>query len=79
MASVTINLPRIGYPLAGIRPTFKRLDALMELAKESLCIKRKELERFTDGGLYPYTTFYLRDVKTRPALTGTTIFPPSAW
>ena len=23
------------------------------------------VERFTDGGLYPYTTFYLRDVKAR--------------
>jgi ribonucleoside-triphosphate reductase len=33
------------------------------LAKESLVIKRKELERFTEGGLYPYTTFYLRQVK----------------
>ena len=65
---VTINLPRLGYLAKDEADFFKRLDALMELAKESLCIKRKELERFTDGGLYPYTTFYLRDVKAR---TGT--------
>ena len=62
---VTINLPRIGY-LAGTEAEFiERLTALVHLAKESLSIKRKELERFTEGGLYPYTTFYLRDVKAR--------------
>jgi ribonucleoside-triphosphate reductase len=37
----------------------------MNLARDSLVINRKELERFTNGGLYPYTTFYLRDVKAR--------------
>jgi ribonucleoside-triphosphate reductase len=38
----------------------------VHIAKESLTIKRKELESFTEGGLYPsYTTFYLRDVKAR--------------
>jgi len=62
---VTINLPRLGYQAQDEQDFLNRLDALMELAKESLCIKRKELERFTDGGLYPYTTFYLRDVKAR--------------
>ncbi len=62
---VTINLPRLGYQAKDERDFLSRLDKLMELAKESLNIKRKELERFTDGGLYPYTTFYLRDVKAR--------------
>jgi len=33
------------------------------LAKESLSIKRKVLERFTDKGLYPYSRFYLRKIK----------------
>lgn len=65
---VTINMPRIGFLAKDEDEFFKKLDARMELAKESLSIKRKELERFTDGGLYPYTTFYLRDVKAR---TGT--------
>jgi ribonucleoside-triphosphate reductase len=37
----------------------------MELAKESLEIKRKTLERYTDLGLYPYSKFYLRSVKKR--------------
>ena len=62
---VTINLPRIGYMAATEPEFFTRLTELVHLAKESLTIKRKELERFTDGGLYPYTTFYLRDVKAR--------------
>jgi ribonucleoside-triphosphate reductase len=62
---VTINLPRIGLAADGEEDFFRRLDVLSGLAKESLGIKRKELERFTEGGLYPYTTFYLRDVKAR--------------
>ncbi|MDR3358434.1 MAG: ribonucleoside triphosphate reductase [Desulfovibrio sp.] len=62
---VTLNLPRLGYLAKDEQDFFMRLDRLMELARESLVIKRKELERFTDGGLYPYTVFYLRDVKAR--------------
>jgi len=60
---VTLNLPRLGHLAAGEDEFLARLDDLIDLAKESLVIKRKELERFTDGGLYPYTTFYLRQVK----------------
>lgn len=60
---VTINLPRLGYLSKNEEEFMSRLDALIELAKESLVIKRKELERFTEGGLYPYTNFYLRSVK----------------
>ncbi len=62
---VTINLPRLGRLAENREDFFRRLDAIMDLAKESLGIKRKELERFTNGGLYPYTTFYLRDIKAR--------------
>ncbi|MDY0162585.1 ribonucleoside triphosphate reductase [Desulfobotulus sp.] len=62
---VTINLPRIGY-LADTEEEFKTLlDNVMDLAKESLQIKRKVLERFTDGCLYPYSKFYLRHIKER--------------
>jgi anaerobic ribonucleoside-triphosphate reductase len=62
---VTINLARIGY-LSKDKEEFKqRLSHLMDLAKESLEIKRKILERFTDDGLYPYSKFYLSDVKAR--------------
>ncbi|MBS7659469.1 MAG: ribonucleoside triphosphate reductase [Candidatus Bathyarchaeia archaeon] len=60
---VTINLPRIGYLSKNEDEFFERLEALMELAKDSLEIKRKVLERFTEKGLYPYSKRYLRGVK----------------
>jgi len=62
---VTINMPRLGYRCTGQEDFFSRLETLMVLAKESLIIKRKVLERFTEGNLYPYTKHYLRKVKER--------------
>jgi ribonucleoside-triphosphate reductase len=60
---VTLNLPRIGYLAKDEDEFFGRLDALMEIAKTSLEIKRKGLENFTENGLYPYSRRYLRNVK----------------
>jgi len=62
---VTINMPRLGLLSADEADFLGRLDRLMELARTSLETKRKALERFTDIGLYPYTRFYLREVKAR--------------
>jgi ribonucleoside-triphosphate reductase (formate) len=62
---VTINLPRLGYESKSEAEFFQRLDKLMELAKESLEVKRKVIENLTDKGLYPYFKFYLRHVKKR--------------
>ncbi len=62
---VTLNLPRIGYLSDTEEEFFARLGRLMGMAKDSLEIKRKILERFTDGDLYPYTKYYLRHVKNR--------------
>ncbi|MBO4316714.1 MAG: ribonucleoside triphosphate reductase, partial [Mailhella sp.] len=62
---VTINLPRIAYRSDTEEEFLERLTKLMDIAKMSLEIKRKELERLTEGGLYPYTVFYLRDIKAR--------------
>ena len=62
---VTINMPRIGYLSGSEDEFFGRLKRLMILGQESLETKRKILERFTDGGLYPYTKYYLRSVKKR--------------
>ncbi len=60
---VTINMPRLGY-LSKTRENFFALLAhQMDIAKESLEIKRKMLEKFTDANLYPYTKFYLRKIK----------------
>ena len=62
---VTINLARIGYNETDEASFEDRLARLMDLARDSLEIKRKLLERLTDSNLYPYTTFYLRNMKER--------------
>jgi ribonucleoside-triphosphate reductase len=69
---VTINLPRIAYvaklkhkdSLAEAKKDFyEKLDAQMDIAKESLEIKRKLIEKLTEANLYPYTKFYLRNIR----------------
>lgn len=62
---VSINMPRLGYLADDETRFFERLDRLMDVARESLEIKRKALETLTNKGLYPYTCFYLRTVKER--------------
>lgn len=57
---VTINLPRIGYRARTEEQFFKILDSVLEIAKESLELKRKNIEKWTDQGLYPYCRQYLR-------------------
>ncbi len=62
---VTINLPRLGYLAKSEEDFFTRLKKLMQLARDSLLIKRDVLEKMTDLGLYPYSRHYLRLVKER--------------
>lgn len=62
---VTINLPRIGYLASSEEEFLARLTVLMDLAKESLEIKRTFLEKLTEANLYPYTSFYLKNIKKR--------------
>lgn len=62
---VTINLPKIAEISKTKGEFLERLAQKMELAKESLEIKRQLLEELTDKNLYPYTKFYLRDIKSR--------------
>ena len=62
---VTINMPRLGYVSKDEESFLKKLESRMMLAKESLEIKRKILEQFTDQDLYPYMKFYLRSLKKR--------------
>lgn len=57
---VTINLPQIGYLANTEEEFYKRLDYLMDLAKEALCVKRKVIQKLYDGGLFPYTRRYLK-------------------
>ena len=60
---VTINMPRIGYLSKTKKEFFERLVKMMDLAKESLEIKRKTIENFIEKGLYPYSRYYLQGVK----------------
>jgi anaerobic ribonucleoside-triphosphate reductase len=61
---VTINLPRLGKTSKNKKEFLEKLGALMDGAKESLEIKRKVLEQMTDKNLYPYTKYYLENIKT---------------
>ncbi|MCK4591909.1 ribonucleoside triphosphate reductase [Candidatus Parcubacteria bacterium] len=60
---VTINLPRIGYLAKSKKNFYDNLERVMDLAKESLEIKRKTLENFTEKGLYPYSKHFLANIK----------------
>ncbi|MCT4600161.1 MAG: ribonucleoside triphosphate reductase [Marinifilaceae bacterium] len=62
---VTINLPRLGYLSKNIEDLKQRLRKLMDIGKNSLEIKRKTIETLTDKGLFPYSTFYLRNIKAK--------------
>jgi len=60
---VTTNLPRIGYLSKTKKEFFENLEKIMNLAKESLEIKRKTIENYIEKSLYPYSKFYLAGVK----------------
>ena len=60
---VTMNLPRVGYLSKNEDEFFERLTKLMDIARDSLELKRKILENFTDKGMYPYSKYYLRTVR----------------
>ena len=64
---VTINLPRLALKSKNEKEFFKGLGELMDMARDSLETKRKVLEQLTDSdiSLYPYTKFYLRNIKQR--------------
>ena len=62
---VTINMPRLGYNAKTEKEYFDQLGHLMDLSKESLEIKRKQLERFMENGLYPFARHYLSEIKKR--------------
>lgn len=62
---VTINLPRIAYKSRSREEFFARLSKMVDIAKNSLEIKRKVIEAETERGLYPYSAHYLRNVHER--------------
>jgi ribonucleoside-triphosphate reductase len=60
---VTLNLPRIGYLAKSNDQFFAILERLMELAKESLELKRKIVETNINAGLLPFTKRYLGSLR----------------
>ena len=57
---VTINLARLGYTHKGDREgLFRELKRLLDLARDSLEIKRKIISKNLERGLYPFTKRYL--------------------
>jgi ribonucleoside-triphosphate reductase len=66
---VTVNLPRLGYKAMDEGDFFAELVRVMDLARDSLEIKRSTIEKYTEEDLYPYTKFYLRDIKAKMGKT----------
>lgn len=68
---VTVNCARLGYLFKGNEAKlFDRLDQLLDLAKESLEIKRKVIQRHIDQGLFPYTKRYLGTLRNHFSTVG---------
>jgi ribonucleoside-triphosphate reductase len=67
---VTMNFPRLGYLAQTENEFFSRLESLMELAKQSLEIKRELVQRNMDNGLLPYTKRYLGSLNHHFATIG---------
>lgn len=68
---VTINCARLGYLYKGDEPALMaRLEELMELARSTLEIKRKVIQRHIDSGLFPYTKRYLGTLRNHFSTIG---------
>jgi ribonucleoside-triphosphate reductase len=68
---VTINCARLGYIHKGnLEALYYQLDKLMSMAKTSLEIKRKTLQKLIDSGLYPFTKRYLGTLKNHFSTIG---------
>lgn len=68
---VTINCARLGYLHQGDRRgLYEHLDALLEMARESLEVKRKVIQHHMDCGLYPYTKRYLGTLRNHFSTIG---------
>ena len=68
---VTLNCARLGYLHQGDEQgLYARLDELLELARNSLEIKRKVIQRHMDAGLFPYTKRYLGTLRNHFSTIG---------
>jgi len=57
---VTLNFARIGYLSSNKNEFYKRVDYLMDIAKNSLEMKREVITQLMNQGLFPYSKKYLR-------------------
>ena len=68
---VTVNCARLGYEYKGDEAgLLRRLDALLDMARNGLEIKRKEIQRLMDNGLFPYTKRYLGTLRNHFSTIG---------
>ena len=68
---VTVNCARLGFVFAGDEAgLLARLDDLLELARQSLEVKRKVIQRLMDQGLFPYTKRYLGTLRNHFSTIG---------
>ncbi|WP_298745255.1 ribonucleoside triphosphate reductase [uncultured Brevundimonas sp.] len=68
---VTLNCARLGYLHRGDEAgLFRRLDALLEMGRNSLEIKRKVVQRYMDDGLFPYSKRYLGTLRNHFSTLG---------
>ena len=68
---VTINCARLGYLFRGDSSgLYQRLDVLLEMAKNSLEMKRKVIQRSMEDGLFPYTKRYLGTMRNHFSTIG---------
>ncbi len=68
---VTFNCARLGYVYKGDEAgLFGRIDELMNIARTSLEIKRKVIERLIHNGLFPFTKRYLGTLRNHFSTIG---------
>ena len=68
---VTVNCARLGYEYKGDEAgLLRRLDALLDMSRNGLEIKRKEIQRLMDNGLFPYTKRYLGTLRNHFSTIG---------
>ena len=68
---VTINCARLGYRFAGDEASlFSQLGRLADMARDSLEIKCKVVQRLMDDGLFPYTKRYLGTLRNHFSTIG---------
>ena len=68
---VTVNCARLGHEYQGDEVgLLRRLDALLDMARNGLEIKRKEIQRLMDNGLFPYTKRYLGTLRNHFSTIG---------